>query len=108
VSKQLTRFDASVLPELRELAAEIDPSYADVFATMPIDRWRAGADAVAELLLDQRIYLLHRQAGSRERRTSPRALLAKLNVASEIDLVAGLSVLLVASEHFGDEPREGG
>ena len=99
---------SQILPQLRDLAARLDPPHAATFATMPLARWREGADAAARILLEARIDRLRLQAGRGHRRTVRRALLARLNVTSDIDLVAGLCVLVLASDHLDDEPRNEG
>ena len=99
---------SQILPQLRDLAARLDPPHAATFATMPLARWRDGADAAARLLLEARIDRLRLQAGRGDRRTFPPTLLASLNVTSDIDLVVGMCVLVLASDHLDDEPRNGG
>ena len=99
---------SQILPQLRDLAARLDPPHAATFATMPLARWRDGADAAALLLLEARIDRLRLQAGRGDRRTFPPTLLASLNVTSDIDLVVGMCVLVLASDHLDDEPRNEG
>ena len=109
MSEQATRIDATLLPQLRGRAARLDPLHADTYAAMPIDRWQKGAEVAAHLLLEHPVHLLHRHGGNDDvhRLDHSRTVSVLLNTASEIDLVVGLSVLVVASEHLGSEPRTG-
>jgi hypothetical protein len=98
---------AGLLAQMRALAARRDPPHADTYAVLPLARWREGADVAAQLLLEHRIHLLYLHAGRGDRRTHTRSVYALLNFANEIDIVAGLTWLLVANQILDDDPRKG-